>query len=247
MKKADKKTLLVDKVTEVFSRLPRGRVLDLACGDGEASERLNDLGFQVTASDLDIERFKHHKRIPFQPCNLDNPLPFEGESFDHILFLETLEHLRNPFAVIREIQRVLKKKGTLVLSTPNILNLGSRLRFLFEGGFDFFREPTLDHIRLNENNLPNMHLIPWRYQELEYLLYENGIDVESVYTDHEPAKVKALSLLLGPLLRFQCSLRRKRAFRKGGVSYARIDQILFSPELMRGRHLIIQGRKNGRA
>jgi len=52
--------------------------------------------------------------------------PFETDSFDVVLFCEIIEHLTmNPLAALREIHRILKPGGVLVLSTPNVCRLGN--------------------------------------------------------------------------------------------------------------------------
>jgi len=218
-------------------------VLDLACGDGRYAYDLGQKGFHVQAADVDHDRFQYHDKIKFQHCTLDNPLPFGDNSFDYVLFLETVEHLKNPFFVIGEIGRVLNENGCLIISTPNILNIGSRIRFLFEGGFDFFREPLLDYAKFHHNNLQNMHIVVWRYHELEWLLSEGNLKIETSFTDFIKPQLKIISFFLKPLLRIRSYFQEKRADRKGGVNYRRINKILFSEELLLGRHLILKARK----
>ncbi|MCA9405721.1 MAG: glycosyltransferase, partial [Candidatus Omnitrophica bacterium] len=149
---------LTDTAAGLLTDAPKGSVLDLGCGRGLLSKKIHDMGFAVTAADMKRDRFKHLDVIQFQNVNLDQPLPFDDDSFDYIFFLEVVEHLKNPYQVVKEISRILKPEGILILSTPNILNLRSRLRFLTEGGFDFFREPVLDLAKLYPNNLENMHI-----------------------------------------------------------------------------------------
>ena len=238
-----KKDYLFKKIAEIFSGLPKGRVLDLGCGDGHYSNELSAQGFVVQAADMDSNRFKFHDRVAFDRCDLNNPLPFANEAFDYVLFLETVEHLKNPFFVVNEISRVLKPGSTLIISTPNILNLGSRFRFLFDGSFDFFREPLLDYSKFHQNNLHNMHIVVWRYHELEWLLFESGLQAEKVHADHLKPQLKIASFFLMPLLKMRAFFKQRRALRKGGVDYQRIDKILHSEEILFGRHLIIQARK----
>lgn len=238
-----KKDFLFKKITEMFSQLPKGRVLDLGCGDGQYSNQLAEQGFVVQAADMDKSRFKFHDRIAFDHCDLSKPLPFEDHSFDYVLFLETIEHLKNPFAVVNEISRVLKPNGTLIISTPNILNLGSRFRFLLDGSFDFFREPLLDYSKFHQGNLHNMHIVVWRYHELEWMLFESGLTAEKVHADHLKPGLRIASFLLLPFLKIRAFFKERRASRKGGVDYRRIDRILHSKEVLFGRHLIVQAKK----
>jgi SAM-dependent methyltransferase len=239
----DKRNHLLEKVTEIFGGANKGRVLDLGCGDGDYANSLTALGFEVTASDMDAKRFKYQDRIKFEASDLDKPLPFPDRSFDYVLLLEVIEHLYNPDFVVKQISRVLKPGGRLVLSTPNILNLTSRMRFLFEGNFDFFREPILDYSKVFPAAIQNMHVIPWRYQELEYLLFRNGLSVECVYAGLLKSSLKFLAFFLLPMICWQSRQKERRSLRKGGVDYKRMNKLLLSKEFLYGKHLIIKAQK----
>ncbi len=52
---------------------------------------------------------------------LDYSLPFDNHFFDLVLFYETIEHIGRPELLIRELSRVLKKNGIMILTCPNIL------------------------------------------------------------------------------------------------------------------------------
>jgi len=231
------------KVKDIFANLKRGKVLDLGCSEGDCAYMLKNMGFNVVAGDINKDVFKYGEEVKFEFCDLKSTLLFENNYFDYICFFEVIEHLRHPFQVMHEISRILKPGGFLFLSTPNILNIHSRVRFLFEGSFDFFREPILDYVKLGKFNIENMHLIPWRYHELEYLLHDSDLTVQNVYTDHAKYKFSFLSLFLMPLLKFQYRQKEKRALKKGDVDYRRINKILLSDELIFGRHLIIKSKK----
>ena len=190
--------------------------------------------------DCNSGHFKFHDKIKFVECNAIEKLPFDDSSFDYLLFIETIEHLEKPFEIIGELSRVLKPNGKLILSTPNILNLGSRMRFLFEGCFDFFREPPIDLQEHMIDKVENLHIIPWRYHELEYLLYRQGFYVENIYTDYVYGGLKPLYCLLYPFLWMQRKGKEKRSLRKGGMDFRRINNILFSREMLFGKHLILK-------
>ena len=231
---------LLEAVVNIFANLPRGKVLDLGCGDGDYAKRLKDLGFDVIAGDIDLDRFKYRNDIEFKLCDITREMPFVANYFDYVLLMEVVEHLRNPYIVIPEINRIIKNNGSLVLSTPNILNLKSRFRFLFEGAYEYFREPPLDQAKNKKEVIFNLHLVPYRYQELEYLLSVSGFKVYKIFTSIY--EWFGLGFVL-PIIFFQAWIKEKRAIKKGGIDYKRINKNLLSKELLFGRHLIVQSKK----
>lgn len=235
-----KTNYLLESTINAFCGLPRGSVLDLGCGDGDYSKSLKDLGFTVTASDIDIARFRHKDKIDFRYCDITKEMPFADNTFDYVLLMEVIEHLRNPYAVLSEINRILKKSGSLIISTPNILSLKSRRRFLFEGTYEYFREPPLDQAKNCKEVIFNLHIVPYRYPELEYLLFTNHLKVNKIFTSiYEGFDLVPLLLILFA----QAWSKEKRSLKKGGIDYRRINKILLSKELLFGRHLIIKANK----
>jgi 2-polyprenyl-3-methyl-5-hydroxy-6-metoxy-1,4-benzoquinol methylase len=122
---------------DFMSRLGRGRVLDLAAGSGYTSRRLKELGFDVTAYDIYTDQFVP-RDIPIKKADLNRELDEPAASVDAILALEVIEHLENPKGFLREVARVLRPGGGLVLSTPNIVTLGSKLRFAMREELELF-------------------------------------------------------------------------------------------------------------
>ncbi len=235
-----KRNYLLERILSIFDKEKRGKVLDIGCGDGDYAYNLHKMGFDVLAGDMDVERFRYHNQIKFQKCNITEKLPFEDNSFDYILLVEVIEHLKNPYDVIRELRRILRPGGGLILSTPNILNLKSRIRFLFEGCWEYFREIPLEHSQNPKEVIWNLHLIPWRYHELEYLLHYNGFKVDGVFT----SKYEGFGLaFLVPLIKIQLKLKKDRAKKKGGIDFSRINKILLSKDLLFGEHLIVKAIK----
>lgn len=70
--------------------------------------------------------------LPFDHFNIeDASFPFAPASFDVVLFCEVIEHLQSdPVKVLREIKRVLKPRGHLILTTPNVSRLENVARML---------------------------------------------------------------------------------------------------------------------
>ena len=73
------------------------------------------------------------QQVDIVDLNDKKELPYQNNKFDIVTATEVIEHLEDFRAILREVYRVLKPGGIFVLSTPNILNLNSRLRNLWFG------------------------------------------------------------------------------------------------------------------
>lgn len=75
---------------------------------------------------------KANVELEFAHFNIEEDVfPFDSESLDVVLFCEIIEHLLNdPIRVLREIKRILKNNGTLVLTTPNVNRIENVARMI---------------------------------------------------------------------------------------------------------------------
>lgn len=112
------------------------KVLDLGCGDGAVSEFLaKKLKVRVVGADISEEAIKtaRGRGVDAVLMDAEKPLPFKNESFDVVFWGDNIEHLFNPQDTLIDIKRVLKKKGRLVISCPNMAYWRYRLYYLFKG------------------------------------------------------------------------------------------------------------------
>jgi SAM-dependent methyltransferase len=120
--------------------LPAGaKALDVGAGEGAFTQRLLDAGLQVSAIELDRDRFRLD--VPCQNLNLN--LDFHDkwdEKFALIVAMEILEHLYDPRHFIRNCLQLLEPNGFLLISSPNTESWLSRIRFLRDGNFLWFEE-----------------------------------------------------------------------------------------------------------
>jgi 2-polyprenyl-3-methyl-5-hydroxy-6-metoxy-1,4-benzoquinol methylase len=106
-----------------------GSVLDLGCGTGELASVLAAAGMRVTGCDISPEMLRRAAAATADPVSpVDwvqlNPgwhsLPFEGETFHAVVASSVLEYVDEPTAVLRECHRVLRQRGVVVCTVPNL-------------------------------------------------------------------------------------------------------------------------------
>jgi SAM-dependent methyltransferase len=126
-------------VVEQLNLPEQAKVLDLGAGEGAFTQRLLDAGLQVSAAELDSERFRLN--VPCQNLNLN--LDFHdkwNQKFDLVMAIEILEHLHNPRHFISNCLETLNNNGFLLVTSPNTESWLSRIRFLRDGHFLWFGE-----------------------------------------------------------------------------------------------------------
>ena len=107
-------------------------ILDVGAGQGALSKRLHEAGYKVYACEFNKDYFVYDK-VEFKEANVAEYLPYDNNSFDIVVAAELIEHLLDQTKFLNECNRVLKPGGSLVISTPNILSLKSRLQFFSSG------------------------------------------------------------------------------------------------------------------
>ncbi len=111
----------------IARQLAGKRVIDMACGEGYGSEVLARRAGEVVGVDANPEAHEHARLRYVRPN-----LRFErglvdtfGEpgSFDAVVFLQTIEHVDDPVAVLEHLRSLLASGGVAYVSTPNVLTL----------------------------------------------------------------------------------------------------------------------------
>jgi 2-polyprenyl-3-methyl-5-hydroxy-6-metoxy-1,4-benzoquinol methylase len=167
------------------------RVLDIGCGNGYVSLLFAMHGFRVTATDIWklAERdasFKEHGVDYFQ-SNFNDTEPFKGiadESFQLVLLGEVFEHVLNhPLGLLREIRRVLSRKGILILTTPNPSTLVNAARILFDRYSLWGTKDFIGKAKINGNRIihaADIHYREYTVEEVTWALKEAGFATDQV-------------------------------------------------------------------
>jgi len=160
------------KDMEIIAELvpPGSRVLDLGCGSGELLAHLRDhrqcSGYGVEIADDNVLACTQ-RGVNVIQLNLEEGLAiFEDQSFDVVLQLDTMQHLRNTERMLRETARV----GRIgIVSFPNFAHWANRLR-VASG-----RMPVTKAMPFEWYNTPNIRV--GTYADFEVLARKDGLQV----------------------------------------------------------------------
>jgi SAM-dependent methyltransferase len=111
----------------IGARVAGLRVVDMACGEGYGSEVLSRSAAAVLGVEANPEAFEH-ARLRYVRQNLAferGMVELHGseDSFDAVVFLQTIEHVQDPRGVLEHFRAILAPGGVAYVSTPNVLTL----------------------------------------------------------------------------------------------------------------------------
>ncbi|MFY8119496.1 MAG: methionine biosynthesis protein MetW [Roseateles sp.] len=181
----------------IAALVPAGsRVLDLGCGTGELLHHLQSskgcTGYGVELDDANVLACAK-RGVNVIQLNLEEGLAiFEDQSFDVVLQLETLQHLRNTEAMLRETARV-GRMG--IVSFPNFAHWPNRLQVLLG------RMPVTKVLPYEWYDTPNIRV--GTYADFEVLARKNRLRVLDSFGIQQGQVVRAMPNLLASMAVFK--------------------------------------------
>jgi SAM-dependent methyltransferase len=112
----------------IAARVAGERVIDMACGEGYGSDVLAASAASVVGVDANPEAHEH-ARLRYRRANLRferDLVESFAEPADAVVFLQTIEHLQDPGAVLAHYRSLVGERGTVYVSTPNVLTLAPK-------------------------------------------------------------------------------------------------------------------------
>src|SRR5690349_6964670 len=109
----------------IAARAHGRRVVDLACGEGYGSSVLGGAAASVVGVDANPDAFEHARLKYTRPglrFERDMVETWTGD-VDCVVFLQTIEHVQDPDAVLERIRGLIGPGGVAYVSTPNVLTL----------------------------------------------------------------------------------------------------------------------------
>ena len=175
-------------------------VVDIPAGNGRTSLEFAKRGARVLALDLYPEKIEV-EGVEKIYADMNDELPLEDASVDIVLCQEGIEHIHNQFGFLKEINKKLKPDGMLLITTPSLSHLRSRVSMLLVESEYWKRLPAseVDSVWFLEKNLERL------YFGHIYLITVNHLRALTSMTGFKtvrriPTHLSNTSLLLFPLL-----------------------------------------------
>ena len=180
-----------------FSGQSNVQLLELGCGDGFVLETLQNTGvFSVRGTTFRTEDDDYIRKRPYpngisvdHGIDLNEPLPYQSESYDAVVSTEVIEHVESHRRFVSEAARVLKPGGVLVLTTPNLYRVLSRFTFLLTGTHKIKHRLLTSSVPLE--SMEEFHHRCVNLPHLHWLLWVNGMRI----VETRPTEVKLISKL----------------------------------------------------
>ncbi|MGE5467460.1 MAG: methyltransferase domain-containing protein [Ignavibacteria bacterium] len=234
-------TAVIEAADPAF--VPGAMHLDVGAGRGELIKEIRARhDVRCHACDFHAERFAAD--VPCAKVDFNaGPLPYQDGSFDVVTSSEVVEHLEDYRALLREIFRISKKGATVVVTTPNILNLSSRVRYLLTGFANLFGPLP---VRNDKRYSTTGHITPIPYFYLAHALLDAGFDDVRLSIDKPQRTSIALAVLLWPLIalwRFRFLARERGKYRTLTPENEPLVATHFSWPLLVGRTIVVSARR----
>jgi len=112
----------------IAGRVRGRRVTDMACGEGYGTAALARTAASVIGVDANPEAHEHARlRYRLENVRFERALVEAfSEPADAVVFLQTIEHLREPGCVLEHFRTLLSDGGSVFVSTPNVLTLAPK-------------------------------------------------------------------------------------------------------------------------
>lgn len=229
----------------------RARIADVGAGRGAFSKLVGEWlrsarslepREHVFACDLIPESFEYDG-VACARTGADGRLPFPDAQFDATVSIEVVEHVEDQFAFLRELARITRPGGKVIVTTPNVLNMNSRLRTLFTG-FPALFDPL--PLATRDPRLLGGHIHPISPYFLAYDALRAGLVRPRLVHDRVKSSAATLTVLASPALLAGRAWHRLRLARKRPALLAENRELLAAQNgwsLLTGRTAVLVAEK----
>ncbi|GAB4130407.1 MAG: hypothetical protein OHK0045_07440 [Raineya sp.] len=239
------------------ARLKEKVVIDLPAGNGITSKQLLDLGAVPYPFDLFPEYFQFPE-MHCQRADIMQGINLDDKFADFVICQEGIEHFSDQYKAFKEFNRVLKKGGSLILTTPNYSNIRSKMSYFLaetERFNDMMPPNEFDSVWLARPEISQEiyfgHIFLLGIQKLRVLAKLCGFKIKHI----QFTRAKSTSLLLLPIfypfiwlsnwIAYQKNLRKNKNYPKETLkeSYQEIFRLNINWKILIDGHLFVEFEK----
>ncbi len=160
-------------IRSILNLCDKGPILDIGCYDGGLGEVFLKRGYDVYGIEAHHEAWQKavEKGIKAVKNNIEEGLPWGDNFFNCVIVAEIIEHLYDTDKFLKDIKRVLRKDGIIVMSFPNVACLTNRIRLLFN------RYPRYCEYQAGK---AGGHIRVYTLGAIKTQLIEHGFDIISI-------------------------------------------------------------------
>jgi len=169
-------------------------ILEIGCGEGNTLVELKKQGKAKFIVGIDIVDLNQSSKLDkFILADIENDnIELPEEYFDIIICADVLEHLKDPWSVLRKIRKFLKPNGILLASIPNVREIKTLISIVIKGDFKYVDAGILD----------KTHLRFFCKKNIIELFESTGYKIEKITFKLSPKRKVLLKLSLGLLEEF---------------------------------------------
>jgi len=232
-------------------------VIDFPAGNGITTKILKNIGSKPLPFDLFPEYF-NIEELECKRANIVEGLPVEDASSDYLICQEGIEHFSDQLASFKEFNRVLKKGGGLIITTPNYSGLRAKMSYLLSESerFNSIIAPNeLDSIWMSKQDITNEiyygHIFLIGILKLRCFGKLSGFKIKHI----QSTRVKTTSLvllilfypfiLLSNWITYRKRLRKNKDFddKTKREVYNEIFRLSVNPKILVDGHIFVEFEK----
>jgi SAM-dependent methyltransferase len=233
------------------------KFIDFPAGKGVTSQILHENGIEPVPIDLYPENFEFDKCECIKG-NINYELPLEDSIADGMICQEGIEHFSDQHHAFKEFNRVIKKGGKLLVTTPNYSNLGSKLSYFLSESERYIRimpPNEIDSIWINDaedtSEIYYGHIFLIGIQKLRVLAKISGFDIVKIHFTKAKNTSSLLLPFFYPLIYFANWQAYKRNLRKAQKDEIEIKKKIYkeqfdlavNPKILVDGHLFVEFQK----
>jgi len=176
-------------------------------------------------------------------ADLNYDLPFRGGTFDLVMMLEVIEHLADIPHALSEVARVLKPGGVAILSTPNRLNITSRIHYLLTGFYKGRRAPLPYRYKVEDGR--NWHVMG--LNDFHWMAHGVGLRMDALGRSRRKLRARIFAPIFYPFVTAASWLLYVRPVREAEQRRINRELLRFmtSASVLMDENIVMRFRKTG--